>query len=189
MKDVEKTREQLQIELDQLRQQRAQEKAAERIRVEVLSMRSSDDLLKVAVMMFQELLRLGIKAPGCGFFFVDEDKGRILWYTALENPRQYGISWTSPDLKEIDETTTASTMEVPITDDWEEDLDHWREGKAWSVARSAEEDEAEMQPFHELMGFDRQLPFLGRGEWVITNMPFEYGWVGIRHRGTDLDLK
>jgi hypothetical protein len=72
----------------------------------------------------------------CGFFFVDEDKGCILWYTALENPRQHGISWTSPDLKEIDETTAIFVIEV-------------REG------------------------------------WGSTNVPFEYGWVGIHHRATD----
>ncbi len=58
MKDVEKTREQLQIELAQLRQQRAQEQAVERIRVEVLSMRSREDLLQVALVMYRELSRL-----------------------------------------------------------------------------------------------------------------------------------
>ncbi len=185
MRDMEMSKEQLRIELAELRQQRAQEKTIERIRVEVLSMRSREDLLQVILVMFKELSRLDIEAPGCGFFFVDEDKGRILWYAALENPRQYGISWTSPELKEIDETTTVSALEVPITADWEEDLGQWREGKVWSIARSSEEDKAEMQPFHELMGFDRQLPFFGSEGWVITNVPFEYGWIGIRHRGTD----
>jgi signal transduction histidine kinase/DNA-binding NarL/FixJ family response regulator len=184
MKDTEKSKEQLQIELAELRQQRAQEQAVERIRVEVLSMRSSEDLLQVVLVMFREFSRLD-ETAACGFFFVDEDKGRILWYNALENPRQYGISWTSPELKEIDETTTISAMEVPITDDWEEDLDRWRKGKTWSIERSAEEDKAIMQPFVEQMGFDRLPPLFLREGWVITNVPFEYGWVGIRHRGTD----
>ncbi len=81
----------------------------------------------------------------CGFFFVDEDKGCILWYTALENPRQHGISWTSPDLKEIDETTAIFVIEVPIAADWEEDLAHWREGKTWFVVRSAAENRADAE--------------------------------------------
>ena len=182
---MEKSKEQLQIELAELRQQRTQEQAVERIRDEVLSMRSSEDLLQVVLVMFRELSRLDIEAPACGFFFVDEDLSHILWYAAQENPRRYGISWTSPELKEIDETTCVTVMKVPITDDWEEDLGHWRESKVWSVVRSAEEDLAEMQPFQERLGFDRPLPFFGGEGWVITNVPFEYGWVAMRYRGTD----
>ena len=78
MKDVEKTGEQLQIELAQLRQQRAQEKAAERIRVEVLSMRSSKDLMKVVGMMWEAMVNLGIDIVGNSIRFVEEEKDRVL---------------------------------------------------------------------------------------------------------------
>ena len=96
MEDKTKTNEQLHLELAQLRQQRARERAAERIRLEVLSMRSRDDLLKVAVTMFRALEQLGIEPPACVFFFVDEDKETITGYVAFQNLRKLGISWTSP---------------------------------------------------------------------------------------------
>jgi signal transduction histidine kinase len=182
---MEKSKEQLQIELDDLRLQRDQEQAVERIRAEVLSMRSGADLIQVVQVMFRELAGLDIDSPGCGFFFVDEDKGRIVWYSALENPRQYGISWTSPELQEVDATTVVAKFEVDIAADWAEDLEHWRRGEIWTIKRSAAEDLEEMRPFQERMGFERSLPFLGGAGWVITNVPFKYGWVGIRYRGTD----
>jgi len=184
---MSKTKEQLQIELENLLQQRKQEQAVERIRAEVLSMRSSADLLPVITVMFRELSQLDIESPGCGFFFVDEDKNSILWYSALENPRKHGISWTSPDLREIDETTAVATVEAAIAEDWQEDLEHWRKGELWSVMRSAEEDLAVMRPFQERIGLSRPLPFFGGDGWVITNVPFAYGWVGIRYRGTAPD--
>lgn len=183
---MDKTREQLQEELAQLQRLRAQERAIEHIRNEVLSMRSAEDLLQVILVVFKEFVRLNLDTVGCGFFFVDEDEGRILWYTALDNPRQYGISWTSPELKEVDETTAVTAIEVPITEDWQEDLRHWRQGQTWTVRRDAAEDWAEMQPFHQRLGFDRRLPYFGQAGWVITNVPFAHGWVGIRHREAEI---
>lgn len=184
---MSKTSEELQVELVALRQQRDQEQAVERIRAEVLSMRSSEDLIRVIVVVYRELSRLKVESPGCGFFFVDEDKGRIQWYSALQNPRKYGISWTSSELQEIDETIAASATELPIEDDWQEDLDYWRAGEDWSVTRNEEEDQAVMRPYQERLGFDRPLPFFDGEGWVITNVPFQYGWVGIRYRGTAVD--
>ena len=52
MADQEKTTEQLQSELAQLRQEREWGKAAESIRSEVLLMRSSGDLIKVSLKMY-----------------------------------------------------------------------------------------------------------------------------------------
>jgi len=182
---MEETKENLQAELDRLRLLRREEQAVERIHMAVLSMRSKQDFLRVILVMFREFARLDLEVPGCGFFFVDEKKDRIMWYTALQNPRRLGISWSSSELQEIDEETCVSVMEVPISADWEEDLERWRAGTAWSVARSAEEDWAEMAPLAERLGFDRPLPFLGEGGWHIANVPFEHGWIGIRYRGAD----
>ena len=180
MEDKTKTNEQLHLELAQLRQQRARERAAERIRLEVLSMRSRDDLLKVAVTMFRALEQLGIEPPACVFFFVDEDKETITGYVAFQNLRKLGISWTSPELWDFDEATTVTVWQTPITPDWDEDLDNWRAGKAWSITRSREEDEAEVRLFHEAYGLDRFYPYMGP-EWPLTNVPFQYGWVSVRH--------
>ena len=150
-------------------------------------MRSSADLLNVFLVVFRELSNLGAEAPAAGFFFVDEAKGRIRWYTALRSPRHYGISWTSPDLKEIDDQTAAAELNPLIDEEWEADLARWRTGETWSEVREPEEDLAEMRLFQERMGFERGLPYIGEGGWMTTHIPFEHGWIGIRHRETDLE--
>ena len=182
MEDKGEANEQLQIELAHLRRERAWEKAAESIRSEVLSMRSSDDMMKVTLTMFQELWNLDLKTPACAFFFVNDEEQRIILYVAFTNPHKYGISWTSSELKEIDETTATAIMDVPITSDWEEDLEHWHQDKVWYVTRSKEEDAATLQQFHDYFGLDHQWPFIGP-DWFVTNVPFKYGWVSVRHQG------
>lgn len=177
--------EQLQNELTQFHAQRARERAVERIRASVLSMHASEDLLQVVLTMYRQFAELGIEVPGCGFFFVDEERQCILWYTALNNPRQWGIGWTNPDIVEVDTTTIVNAIEVPIEEDWDEDLNAWRTGNIWSVTRTKEEDVEVMQPFQETMGFDRNLPYFGASGWTTTNFPFSHGWVGLRHRATD----
>ena len=143
----------LSANMAEFRHQRAVEMAAEHIRVEALSMYASDDLLHVVVMMWRELSGLGIETPACAFFFVDEKGNRIVSYVALENPRKHGISWTSPDVREIDEDSAVSVWTVPITSDWEGDLARWRAGNLWSGVRNRENDEAETRQFHEVHGF------------------------------------
>ena len=186
MRDTAETKEQLQDELAHLRLQRAQEQAAERIRVEVLSMRSSDDLLKVAVVMFQELWRLGMETPACVFYMVDEDNDSMIGYVAFEDLRKYDISYTSPDLWQFDEVTTVTVWETPITAEWDEDLENWRGGEPWFVIRSKEEDEAELQLFNEQYGIDRMHACTGP-EWPTTNVPFRHGWVSVRHQSSFKD--
>ena len=181
MTDVEKTKEELQVELQHLRRQREWEKAAESIRNEVLAMRSSDDMLQVTLMMYRELWRLRLETPACVFFFVNQEEGRIIYYLAFENPRKYGISWTSPDLWEIDEATAAAIMDVPITPEWDEDLTYWREDQVWQTSRSLEDDAAELEAFREHYGLDRHIPHIGP-PWFITNVPFKYGWVSVRQK-------
>ena len=181
MSEAGKSREQLQAELASLLERQALEHAIERIRIAVLSMRSSDDMLKVVLVMFQELRTLGTGTPGCGFLFVDEDNGRILWHSAMENPRQYGINWTSSALKEVDDKVAVSFTETPIDDDWQQDLDIWRQGKTRSFERSLAEDKAEMQALHQILGLERFMPFIGE-QWLVSNVPFKYGWLAFRHK-------
>lgn len=139
-------------------------------------MRSSSDLMKVSVRMYHELWALGIETPACAFFFVNEQHQHIVLYVAFPNPRKSGLSWTSPDLVEIDDETAAARMVVPITADWEEDLGYWRQGDIWHVSRSLEEDAEVLRPFHEYFGLSGQLPNFGP-EWIVNNVPFKYGWV------------
>ena len=137
--------------------------------------------MKVSLKMYLELWALGIQTPACAFFFVDEEVQRIILYVAFPNPRKAGLSWTHPDMQEVDEDTAVAKMDVPITDDWAEDLDYWRRGEVWYVTRTYEEDLAVLQPFHDYFGLDGKLPAIGP-EWIVNNVPFKYGWVSVRYK-------
>ena len=95
--DRNKTKAQLIAELEEMRQQRSVEKAAERIREEVLAMRHSDDICKVVGLIWREMVSLGIETPGGTILFINESTGRIIMYEAWDNPKQYGLSWTTPN--------------------------------------------------------------------------------------------
>ena len=172
----------VQLELARMQEQQAWESAAAAIRFEVLAMRSSEDLLSVTVMTFREFWKLGLETPACTFFFVDEANKRIVFYCAFTHPRQHGNSWDSPHLIEIDEEIAAAVMDVPIGEDWDEDLGYWRRGEVWSLSRSLEDDLAALQHFQDYLGLEGHGPIVGPG-WSITNVPYRYGWVTVRHRG------
>ena len=87
--DKSKTKAQLIAELEEMRQQRSVEKAAERIREEVLAMRHSDDISKVVALMWREMVGLGIETPCGTILFINESTERIIMYEAWENPKHY----------------------------------------------------------------------------------------------------
>ena len=62
---------------------------------------------------------------------------------------------------DFDEDTTVTVWETPVTPDWDEDLANWRAGKAWSISRSREEDEAEVRLFHEAIRLGSLLSIFG----------------------------
>ncbi len=78
--------------------------AAERVRAEVASMRSSDDLHRVVGVMYAEMGRLGIETPWTNITFVDEEADLHRSYGALQNPRRFGLDWSSGPLREFDKT-------------------------------------------------------------------------------------
>ena len=108
----ERDREQLVAELEQLRRQVAKDDvssrrlAVERMRAEAMAMRSSEDLLKLMGLMWEEMLNLGFEQAGISIRFVEvegtgvQTKSR---YYAITNPSKYGISWTSAFLQEMNE--------------------------------------------------------------------------------------
>ena len=69
MKDTAKTKKQLIVELEELRQQRVVEQAAERVREAVLAMRSSEDLLQVVGLLYQEVRGQGLETECVPSFF------------------------------------------------------------------------------------------------------------------------
>ena len=116
MKDTAKTKKQLIAELEELRQQRAVEKAAERIREEVLAMRKSEDIYKVVAVIFQEIVNLGIDTPSASIGFIDEEKNIQKNFRAIFNPRKFGYSWSSPHTLEINDEVIVHYFEVSLSD-------------------------------------------------------------------------
>ena len=187
--DTKKTREQLIAELEVLRQQIAASdisiaergRAAERVRAEAMLMQSSNDLLKVVAVMFQEMVKLGIKTPGSSISFIDEEADRVIKYLAWENPRQYGLSGPDLDVEEIDEDTVVFTEISPVRP---EDIAPERRNRPRS-SKLVQTAEWWADTLGQL-GFDidlsvNNLSFLS-GEWFATNVPFEHGTVGFRER-------
>ncbi len=131
MKDERKTKAQLIEELDELRGENAdlrkkvtgdvsgveRQLAVERMRAEAMAMRSSDDLLKVMGMMWEEMVNLGIESRGPTIRFLEEDEDGVhvrRRYYAFPNPRKFGISWTSSHLFEFNEEIVVGEVNCPV---------------------------------------------------------------------------
>jgi formate hydrogenlyase transcriptional activator len=190
-----KTKMQLIAELEEMRQQRSVEKAAERIREEVLAMRSSDYLLKVVVTLFREIIALDLKPLACTFHFVDEEADRIKTYGAAEHPRKYGIPLSAfmqglPGRYEIDEDIvgiegeqTISQFLSSISPSVPDYLERWHARKVWSHREAASKirhirDKLSVSP--ELRGH----PFFIE-EGIVTHVPFRYGTVAIKQKESE----
>ena len=162
--DKSKTKAQLIAELEEMRQQRAVEKATERVREAVLAMRRDEDLLQVAITMYREMERLGVESPGVSFQLIGEESYRFWQCSVGKNSRRYGISLTG--WVEIDEELVARPYrERPISLLPSDFLDRWRAGQVWTDEWTEQLD----------------LPGLYSGPgWMITNVPFAHGTVGFR---------
>jgi hypothetical protein len=131
-----------------------QDKVVERIRTEAMAMRSSKDLLKVLGMMWEEMVNLGIDVTGNTIRFVEEDENGVhirKRYYAFQNPRKFGISWTSPHLFEFNEEVVVGEVELPSSRD-QILLDSWRRGEALSIAVSGEDYAARTKAVYESWG-------------------------------------
>ena len=176
-----------QTELDRQRVGLEHQKAVADVRAEVLSMRGAKGLMDVAALMFQQIRDVGIETFATAFFFVNEETETIVWYAAMVNPRKFGISWTS-GLVELSEEVALIALEEPIDPSWDDDLVRWRAGEIWSEIRTQEQDDTELQDFYERTGMDKPMPVVG--DHTSTSVPFQYGWVSVRHGNlTPLDLE
>ena len=175
----------------------AREGAAERVRSAAMAMRSQDDINKVVAVLFREMVALGIETPGATIIFFDEEAQTRLYYSAQDNLRKFGISWSSPDLVEVDEDTIVGFVKTALDGSGaekefgasaQEGLAAWRQGKSHSVhATSTAENflelfkdlgielEGDQSTIHDYFAH-------WEGDWVVTNVAFQYGQVGYRER-------
>ena len=194
MKDVEKTQKQLIAQLEALRRDHAELRqqvpkgdvpsvnrrlAVERMRSEAMAMRSSDDLLKVMGMMWEEMVNLGIENLGPTIRFLEEDEDGVhvrRRYYAFHNPRKFSISWTSSHLFEFNEEIVVGEVELPSSRD-QIMIDSWRRGEVITVAVSGEDYASRFKALTESWGLDRPYPIPERAEWAFNYVPFEHGVV------------
>ena len=73
-----------------------------------------EDLIEVVGTMFKEMRELGLETPGCAVFFPDAAKNLMRVYSALENPRRYGIAWHSAKVQELDENIASAVVNDPM---------------------------------------------------------------------------
>ena len=162
-------------------EQLLRERAADRLRSEVLSMNSSDDLRDVAGVFYRELNGLDIETPHCNLAFIDEERGRRDNYMAIENPRKRGITWTSPDLVEIDGEVAVCIWDHASNlgdGEWRQEwLAKWHSRKPWTQPRVAGEEEAWYkidEEFCDRFGLEAA-PWESGARAGVTCVPFDYG--------------
>ena len=179
----------LDLEAAEARARRAElERAIERVRSEAMAMRTSTDLRRVVAVMWREVQRLGIEAPGLSFQFIDEERDRYGHYYCYANPRRFGADLCSDKLLEIDADTVAFGHEgsgIETMTGWLDGTfgDRWRAGEAWTFTQS--EHEHSVRQFLAETGLERlpeELCDHWAGDWQVTNVPFTYGTVGYRER-------
>jgi serine phosphatase RsbU (regulator of sigma subunit) len=166
--------------LEQALHQLSVERAASRIREEVLVMRSADDLRTVVTTFFQEIIGLGVETVQCNLSFFDEEAGLVRSYTAMEDPGKYGISWMPPSGEKLAPGVVGGYLEESL-DKWPPlVLEEWHAGKAMFESRIAEENEFVMDLRAENPDLERYPPFTG--EWITHNVPFTHGIVGFAEK-------
>jgi len=136
------------------------ERAVGRVRAETLSMRKSDDLLKVVEVILQELINLGMDTKSCFINFVDAERQLVRAYQAYINLKKTGISWTSADLAGINEDVVAISSEVPyeyLTEGW---VENWSRQKMWTTEYTAEDIE-------------------NYSKTIFIDVPFAHGTIGV----------
>ena len=92
-------------ELEEHRQQRAMEQAADQVREAVLAMRGSADLMDVFGVMHRSLHQLGVEPFSTSIHFVDEAEEQFQHYLAVKDIEPYGFVLSAPEGGELQAPT------------------------------------------------------------------------------------
>ena len=165
--------------LEEQAEQARRERAVERVRAEAMAMRQSDDMLKVAAVMFREMLELGIETGSCVIQFIDDQSGYLRNYAAFENPKKQGIDWTYEGLIEYNDDIAiiCAMIESHISDfreKWEESK---RKGEIWNHTVGREQFATDLKKEEEMLGYSHPTEVPDGSEFTITHVPFAYGTV------------
>lgn len=132
-------------------------------------MRSSDDLLKLIGLLWEEMTHRGIDTVSNAIRFVDEDGVRVeTHYFGIPNPRKYGISWTSSQLSEFNEEIAVGETTLSARGD-QANTDSWHQKETLSAVISREDFASRMRKMTDYWGLDDAIPPPERTEWADAN--------------------
>ena len=187
MKDERKTKKQLIEELKELRDEQDPfsillRRAVERVRAEAVSMRYSDDLLRLVAVLYREMRDLDMGLEWCNIYFVDRAASTMTVYVGAPSDATGTMSWTSSDMVEYDDGVVAHRERPRDLSEWHH-LARFEAGEPWldTVLRSREFWEEWAGRF----GIERLTPEFLRavvGEYPQICVPFEHGVVALRQQ-------
>jgi serine phosphatase RsbU (regulator of sigma subunit) len=206
--DDRKTKKEMIVELEELRRDNAElrqqregevgasavtlQLAVERVRAEAMAMKASDDLLKVVVVMWQEINRLGIDTASTTIVLIDEDRDRDIHYHVMHNPTKWGLTWSSSEWGIIDDNTIAKkypSPNYPCSICGREMRACWQSDKVHVTDLPFTRDDV---LYGQEYGFDLDQTHAERSPdviWenfegrIIINVPFECGMIGYLQKG------
>ena len=141
--------------------QLSREGAYERVRAQVLSSRSSEDLLDVASLMVRELRDLGVCFTTCGINLIDEEAGEFRQLAAAEEgsePAQ-NLSLDAPFVQQV--------------------YSHWRRGETYMRSNASELAAAQEKADTQNPPPAAEIPR------VIVDVPFAYGTLAMNSTEVD----
>ncbi|MCW3088079.1 MAG: hypothetical protein JWQ78_1465, partial [Sediminibacterium sp.] len=95
------------------------EASLDRVRAEIASMRTADDLQRITPLVWRELTTLGVPFLRCGVFIVDEEKQNIHFYLSAPDGKALAALQLGFDSPGITRNVTAYWREQKVY------LDHW----------------------------------------------------------------
>jgi len=159
--------------------------AVDRVHVEVLAMKKSEDWGKVVNVMHKELLSLGVKFTGCAINIIDQEAQLFRQHLILPS---YVRKTFKPKhrFQAIDEETDLFIVErmmEPGKVPTEPAMNAWREKIVWRRVVGGEELEKIVERSRDTMGFE--LSPLDAYPRCLLDIPFSHGLIALSAPGPD----
>ena len=155
------------------------EAAAERVRAAAMEMRSADDIHRVVGVVRRELIALGFseRFPININYLDEKDDEHCYVYFSIPNPRLIGLSWSSPELWEVDERIVAG-LEIMDLAPYRE---YFTSQEVWRVYQGDDVEANEIvEGVFARLGIDPGYEELYELGTHISGIPFTHGQIAVR---------
>ena len=106
------------------------EASLDRVRAEIASMRTAEDLQRITPLVWRELTALGVPFFRCGVFIVDEEKQKIHFYLSTPDGKSLAVLNLDADTMDITSNATAHWREQKVY------ISHWSKAQFLEFAQS-----------------------------------------------------